>query len=112
MPKRIAAGEVPALLSPGLRVFVQATAGEPLALVEALKAAPEASRGVRYLACPLPGFNTVDYAALASPTLFLTIILMAIGAGPCSTVGAAPAPRTMRYIDAGSARTITATSSL
>lgn len=62
MPKRIAAGEVPALLSPGLRVFVQATAGEPLALVEALKAAPEASRGVRYLACPLPGFNTVDYA--------------------------------------------------
>jgi trk system potassium uptake protein len=29
----------------------------------------------------------VDYAALASPTLFLTIILMAIGAGPCSTGG-------------------------
>ena len=37
--------------------------------------------------CRTAGFNTVDYAALASPTLFLTIILMAIGAGPCSTAG-------------------------
>ena len=37
--------------------------------------------------CRTAGFNTVDYAALASPTLFLTIILMAIGAGPCSTGG-------------------------
>jgi len=37
--------------------------------------------------CRTAGFNTIDYAALASPTLFLTIILMAIGAGPCSTGG-------------------------
>ncbi|MFM1904851.1 MAG: Ktr system potassium uptake protein [Planctomycetota bacterium] len=37
--------------------------------------------------CRTAGFNTVDYAGLASPTLFLTIILMAIGAGPCSTGG-------------------------
>lgn len=37
--------------------------------------------------CRTAGFNTVDYASLASPTLFLTIILMAIGAGPCSTGG-------------------------
>ena len=37
--------------------------------------------------CRTAGFNTVDYAAIASPTLFLTIILMAIGAGPCSTGG-------------------------
>ena len=37
--------------------------------------------------CRTAGFNTVDYAALASPTLFLTIILMAIGAGHCSTGG-------------------------
>ncbi len=37
--------------------------------------------------CRTAGFNTVDYAALTSETLFLAIILMAIGAGPCSTGG-------------------------
>jgi trk system potassium uptake protein TrkH len=37
--------------------------------------------------CRTAGFNTVDYAALTSETLFLAIILMAIGAGPCSTAG-------------------------
>ena len=37
--------------------------------------------------CRTAGFNTVDYGTLASSTLFLTIILMAIGAGPCSTAG-------------------------
>ena len=37
--------------------------------------------------CRTAGFNTVDYAALSSATLFLSIILMAIGAGPCSTGG-------------------------
>jgi trk system potassium uptake protein len=37
--------------------------------------------------CRTAGFNTVDYGTLASSTLFLTVILMAIGAGPCSTAG-------------------------
>jgi trk system potassium uptake protein TrkH len=37
--------------------------------------------------CRTAGFNTVDYARLANPTLFLAIILMAIGAGPASTGG-------------------------
>jgi trk system potassium uptake protein TrkH len=37
--------------------------------------------------CRTAGFNTVDYAKLADASLFLTIILMAIGAGPCSTAG-------------------------
>jgi trk system potassium uptake protein TrkH len=37
--------------------------------------------------CRTAGFNTVDYAAVSSPALFLTVILMAIGAGPCSTGG-------------------------
>ncbi len=37
--------------------------------------------------CRTAGFNTVDYGTLSSATLFLTIILMAIGAGPCSTGG-------------------------
>jgi trk system potassium uptake protein TrkH len=33
------------------------------------------------------GFNTVDYNDLTNATLFLTIIFMAVGAGPCSTAG-------------------------
>lgn len=33
------------------------------------------------------GFNTVDIAAMTNATLFLTILLMLIGAGPCSTGG-------------------------
>jgi len=37
--------------------------------------------------CRTAGFNTIDYGTLGSSTLFLTIILMAIGAGPCSTAG-------------------------
>jgi trk system potassium uptake protein TrkH len=37
--------------------------------------------------CRTAGFNTVDYGGLSSATLFLAIILMAIGAGPCSTGG-------------------------
>jgi len=37
--------------------------------------------------CRTAGFNTVDYALLANPTLFIAIILMAIGAGPASTGG-------------------------
>ena len=37
--------------------------------------------------CRTAGFNTVDYGMLSSATLFLTILLMAIGAGPGSTGG-------------------------
>jgi trk system potassium uptake protein TrkH len=33
------------------------------------------------------GFNTVDLQDLSNATLFLTILLMAVGAGPCSTAG-------------------------
>ncbi|GAA4005107.1 TrkH family potassium uptake protein [Deinococcus rubellus] len=33
------------------------------------------------------GFNTVDYSALSQPTIFITIILMFIGANPGSTGG-------------------------
>ena len=37
--------------------------------------------------CRTAGFHTVDYGSLSSATLFLTILLMAIGAGPGSTGG-------------------------
>jgi trk system potassium uptake protein TrkH len=37
--------------------------------------------------CRTAGFNNVEVAALTNATLFLTILLMAVGAGPCSTAG-------------------------
>ena len=39
------------------------------------------------MTCRTAGFHIDDYASLTNATLFLTIILMAIGAGPCSTGG-------------------------
>ena len=63
MPEIITATEFPNLLRPGMTVFVQAAVGEPLALVQALAAAPEASAGVHYLSCLVPGVNRADYAS-------------------------------------------------
>jgi trk system potassium uptake protein TrkH len=33
------------------------------------------------------GFNTIDIGGLTNATLFVTILLMVVGAGPCSTAG-------------------------
>lgn len=73
MPKTISAADVPALLRPGQTVFVQGAVGEPLALGQALAEAGEASRGVHYLSCLVPGINRTDFAAFhdeASMTAF------------------------------------------
>ena len=37
--------------------------------------------------CRTAGFNSVDIGALTDATLFISIILMMIGGGPCSTAG-------------------------
>jgi trk system potassium uptake protein TrkH len=37
--------------------------------------------------CRTAGFNTIDVGALTSAMLFLSILLMAVGAGPCSAGG-------------------------
>jgi 4-hydroxybutyrate CoA-transferase len=63
MPQRITAEEVPELLRPGTTVFVQGASGEPRPLLRALAAAPEASAGVRYVGCFIPGVNTIDPAS-------------------------------------------------
>ena len=73
MPKIITASELPNLLRPGQTVFVQGAVGEPLVLGEALATAGEASRGVHYLSCLVPGVNRTDFAAFhdeASMTAF------------------------------------------
>ncbi len=63
MPKIIAAADLSALLRPGHSVFVQGAVGEPLALVQALAAEGEASQGVHYISCLVPGINRTDFSA-------------------------------------------------
>ncbi|MFP6747548.1 MAG: acetyl-CoA hydrolase/transferase C-terminal domain-containing protein [Alphaproteobacteria bacterium] len=73
MPKTIRPADVPALLRSGQTVFVQGAVGEPLALGQALAEAGEASRGVHYLSCLVPGINRTDFSAFhdeASMTAF------------------------------------------
>jgi 4-hydroxybutyrate CoA-transferase len=63
MPETITAERFPGLLRPGMTVFVQGASGEPTPLLEALAAAPEASDGVRYVGCFVPGVNRIDPAS-------------------------------------------------
>ncbi len=64
MTKWIAADQVAGLLRPGMTVFVGGASSEPLALIEALRAAPAASAGVRYVALMVPGINRNDFTAM------------------------------------------------
>ncbi|MHC2068482.1 TrkH family potassium uptake protein [Bremerella sp. T1] len=43
--------------------------------------------GFHSVTCRTAGFNTIDVASLTNATLFISMILMLIGAGPCSTGG-------------------------
>ncbi|MEW4455501.1 potassium transporter TrkG [Bremerella sp. JC817] len=43
--------------------------------------------GFHSVTCRTAGFNTIDLASLTNATLFISMILMLIGAGPCSTGG-------------------------
>jgi len=61
--KWIEAEDVPGLLRPGMTVFVAGATAEPSAAIEALKAAPEASRGVRYVGVSVPGVNNTDFSS-------------------------------------------------
>jgi acyl-CoA hydrolase len=64
LPKSIAPAEITALLTPGMTVYVPGLAGESAVLVAALRAAPEACAGVRFIGVWLSGINRVDYAGL------------------------------------------------
>lgn len=59
----LAPERVPDLLRPGMTVFVEGASGEPSVLLDALAAAPEASAGVHYVGCLLPGVNRTDPAS-------------------------------------------------
>jgi 4-hydroxybutyrate CoA-transferase len=59
----LAPERVPGLLRTGMTVFVEGASGEPSALLDALAAVPEASDGVHYAGCLVPGVNRTDPAS-------------------------------------------------
>jgi 4-hydroxybutyrate CoA-transferase len=63
MPQKIATDRLPDLLRPGMTVFVQGASGQPTPLLAALAGAPQASAGVHYVGCFIPGVNAIDPAA-------------------------------------------------
>jgi 4-hydroxybutyrate CoA-transferase len=80
MPRKIAVERLPDLLRAGMTVFVQGASGEPTSLLQTLAAAPEASAGVHYVGCLIPGLNRIDPAAFhprASLTSFFVFGEMA-----------------------------------
>jgi trk system potassium uptake protein TrkH len=43
--------------------------------------------GFHSVTCRTAGFNTLDIGSLTNATLFISVLLMVVGAGPCSTAG-------------------------
>ncbi len=62
--REIDVADWPALLEPGMRVFVSGSANEPTPLLEALAAAPERTAGVTFVQFPVSGLNNVDVSML------------------------------------------------
>ena len=64
MPQRLTLDQVLDRFQPGMTVFVPGMSGESLALYEALRARPDAARGVRFVGALFPGVNRSDYLGL------------------------------------------------
>jgi acyl-CoA hydrolase len=64
MPQQLNLDQVLDRFQPGMTVFVPGMSGESLALYDALKARPEAARGVRFVGALFPGINRSDYLGL------------------------------------------------
>ncbi|MEZ5933308.1 MAG: acetyl-CoA hydrolase/transferase C-terminal domain-containing protein [Alphaproteobacteria bacterium] len=70
MPRLLRTGELASLLRPGMRVFVQGSSSEPTALVEDLLQTPDASAGIEFVSCQIPGLNRIDFAGLHDTAQF------------------------------------------
>lgn len=79
-PRAIAAADIPSLLKPGMKVFVQGVASESTLVRDALRAAPAAARGVHFFGALVPGINEFDYASLHDEARFTGIFLSAVHA--------------------------------
>ncbi|MGI4951256.1 MAG: hypothetical protein ACRYGM_05580, partial [Janthinobacterium lividum] len=78
MPRLVCIDDMAAAFRPGEHVFLPGSAGEPAALLAALAARPERSRGLRIMSTAVPGINTLPMDAL-DPTAEVTGLFMAPG---------------------------------
>ena len=64
MPRLLSADDVPALLAPGMTVFVAGGANEPATVLDAIRRRPGASAGVAWIQSIVPGLNRFDFSSL------------------------------------------------
>ena len=64
MPEILAPDDVPALLGPGMTVFVAGGANEPATVLDAIRRRPATSAGVTWIQSIVPGLNRFDFASL------------------------------------------------
>ena len=64
MPSLLSPDDVPALLAPGMTVFVAGGANEPATVLDAIRRRPEASAGVTWIQSIVPGLNRFDFSSL------------------------------------------------
>lgn len=64
MPEILSPDDVPALLEPGMTVFVAGGPNEPATVIDALRRRPGASAGVTWLQSLVPGLNRFDFCSL------------------------------------------------
>ena len=64
MPEILAPDDVPALLSPGMTVFVAGGANEPATVLDALRRRPAAGAGVTWIQSIVPALNRFDFCSL------------------------------------------------
>lgn len=68
MPSFISPDDVPALLEPGMTVFVAGGANEPATVLDALRRRPSASAGVTWIQSIVPALNRFDFCSLHDET--------------------------------------------
>ena len=64
MPDFISPDDVPALLAPGMTVYVAGGANEPATVLDALRRRPAASAGVTWIQSIVPALNRFDFCSL------------------------------------------------
>ena len=64
MPEILVPDDVPALLEPGMTVFVAGGANEPATVLDALRRRPDTSAGVTWIQSIVPALNRFDFCSL------------------------------------------------
>ena len=78
MPRTVSIAAMADSFRPGERVYLPGSAGEPTALLAALAARPERSRGLRILSSAVPGINRLELDEL-DPSATVTGLFMQPG---------------------------------